>query len=261
LEPFPTGLALAWNAANGNQDIIEGIAGILGPLLARDLGKAATLLGAVRPRLNVLNSFLTPDWLGLLPRELQQEIAFNALESRCGDTLRGFVEGTSKIQEWAFVDAVLGGYIPPMQLQQSLRDAIDATDLRSILDSTEERVFTVLVPLARQAAIAGRDVVDTARGKLVDFAKAMNAQSLENTGQLQERTSEALLSAAFELYRTDTPNEQSYKDLAELLWVLVSEHNKLAEVAQQLVDALVQGLPNLYSRLFWELQIRLRAVR
>lgn len=261
LEVFPTGLALAWHSANGAKDILDVVAGDISAELNADMSKAVTLLGASRPRLNALDSFVAATWFPLLRQQLQGELAYDALQARCEEVLLGFASGTSKVEEWAFVQSVLGDDAAPIQFQPMLRAAILATNFEGILDGAEQSRLPVLVSVARQAAILGDDVIVHVRAQLLRLTKSIAARAKATNAKDREDMIDAVLSAAFELYRADRPNENNYTELSVFLWDLVSQWWEIAETCQRLVDALVQGLPNAHSRLFWQLQIRLRAVR
>jgi hypothetical protein len=216
-------------------------------------------LGASRPRVDALNSVFTTAWFSLLPDALQAELADEAILSRCREILLGLVSGTSKIEEFAFVQAVLGDGPIPAQFQELMKDAILATKCDDLLTQSESIRFAVLVSVAHLGGVLPGETSAHIRTQLLQLCKVLQESAI--AADEKEDMLQTVLSAAFELYRSGRPNEEKYNGLSSLLSALVSECPQIAEQCQVLVDALVQGLPNIHSRLFWKLQIMLRAVR
>ena len=217
---------------------------------------------------NVLNSILCRDgrseWLSVLTGELRQQMRPEVLRSQVTVAAKAIRSRTAGRTEWGLMHAVVDDDPIPRDLIECLQEGLLRLDLSAL--HQKDRIAALLAATwsAKHACRFGSDVVSHVRSQLISLATVRNQECLQpGRANVDRETQTTLLSAAFYLYGRLESREGSgrFEEIAELIDRLVNCWPLLVDESHQLIERLVDGLPNCESRWLWRLQIKLRAAR
>jgi len=226
--------------------------------LAADIRRMMELMRDTSLGTDATTSFLRFEgaaaWLSVLNTEDSENLSPRALRSLVSQALDRVADGDQ--QQIAVAHAVIFDQQVPDELAPSLQRAILSLDLVSLKATNPQAAPLAAVFAAQHAGRIGEEIVAHVRSQLVLLAAAWAGDLDENS----PKNSIFLLSAAYYLY-ADLEEKERFPAVVKLIEEMVDKWPKSAEGFLEAVDRLAEGLSNSESRLFWPLQVKLRAIR
>lgn len=155
---------------------------------------------------------------------------------------------------WVHLQAVLGESPVPEEAHADLKELILHADFVRLWE-----VEPIIAPIGLAFATShaqelGGEAVEHMRAQLL-----LLADSLPDEAQHSRRDiDDTLLSAAIHLFRTGEQSPDAFGRVAALWKDIMAVRNSARGVCRQLVERLVQALPNEIARVLWPLLIELR---
>jgi len=261
IQEWPLTLALiAYASQNGRLIGVETI-DLLSERSQTDQSKLVALFADAKLAPDAMGSFMhfegDAGWLSVLSSSTVEMISSFGSPSNLIEAAAHVGTGDEN-DGWLVLHAVIRDFPIPLELRESTREAVLNVDLVALSEKNDHVGILATAFAAQHAAHLGIDVVDKIRKELLALAGAF-AEKERRAPTNGDDSKGALLSAAFYLYSRG-PCANRYGAIAELLEDLVIRWPGLAPHCRKMVDLLVDGLPNMESRLLWQLQVKLRAI-
>ena len=246
----------------------ESFRAIVSQFVQNDPTRCLTVMRDLTLSPNVLNCILCRDgrseWLSVLTDELRQQVHPEVLRAQVAAAANAIRSQTAGRTEWGLMHAVVADDPVPSDLLECLQEGLLMLDLSALHEKDRTAALLAATWSAKHASVFGSDAVSHVRSQLISLATVRNQECLKlGPANVDREAQTTLLSAAFYLYGRLEPREGSgrFKEIAELLDSLVDCWPLLVDECHQLIERLVDGLPNRESRWLWRLQIKLRAAR
>jgi hypothetical protein len=157
---------------------------------------------------------------------------------------------------WAHLHAVLRNGTIPEEAHDSFRALFLEADFEKLRTDRPELAPLALTFASMHAHTLGVHVVDKVRS---DILKMVRTEPPAQISRRERNSEDIILSAAYYLYRRSTPQERQYEQTSAIWRELVELRPTLAGSCQQIVNRLIEALPNRQSRYLWKLQVFLRS--
>jgi hypothetical protein len=202
-----------------------------------------------------------PAWLSVLPNEMQNTFSPQQVRARVTHAIEGILSGQCDPTEWATLHAIVQDFSVPEELSIGFREALIKLDIVALTQQDSSIALLAAIFAAQNAARLGEDVVAHIRAQLISLASALATNTPQKPEEMS-RMADLLLSTSFYLYGSFQGDEDQNRiaKFAQLLDELTQRWKPIVEKCQLLVDKLIDALPNVSSRMLWQLQIKLRAL-
>ncbi|WP_348270072.1 hypothetical protein P8936_06485 [Edaphobacter paludis] len=250
-------LSLAWFASRKGVHLAEPVRQQISDVWKADGSRVIELLFDASREPDSISSFFAENtgWPGVFVGEASAYYSSSRSPAGPKEAATLLLQGGDPIH-WAHLHAVLRNGTIPEEAHDSFRALFLEADFEKLRTDRPELAPLALTFTSMHAHTLGVQVVDKVRS---DILKMVRTEPPAQTSRRERNSEDIILSAAFYLYRRSTPQERQYEQTSAIWRELVEVRPELAGSCQQIVNRLIEALPNRQSRYLWKLQVFLRS--